>query len=292
MPEDVRFCPLCGSDRSQLFDRRLFRGRMVQNRVCRACGLVYQSPRLTDVERETFYAQEYRLLYGGSAEPTARDLSVQRARAEALVTFVRPFVQTVSSHLDIGCSVGILLQRFAQAYSCRSVGVELGEAHRRYAQQQGMEVYASLEALTSTAPGMTFDLVSMAHVLEHLPSPVDDLQRIRASLLAPHGWLLLEVPNLYTHDCFEIAHLVSFSAHTLQETLRQAGYEVVLLRRHGRPRSRLLPYYITVLARPCSSSPNRAVRPERFVWLKRKLGLWRRRILARFFPKQAWQEVE
>ncbi len=293
MPEDVRFCPLCGSDRSQMFDRRVFRGQTVQNRICRACGLVYQSPRLTGAEREAFYAQEYRLLYGGSAEPTARDLSVQRARAEALLAFVRPFVRAISWHLDIGCSMGVLLQRFSEVYSCRSVGIEPGEAHRRYAQQKGLEVFASLDELTQKPPGRTFDLISMAHVLEHLPSPVDYLQRLRTSVLNRNGWLLLEVPNLYIHDCFEIAHLVSFSVHTLRETLLQAGYKIVRLQRQGRPRSRLLPYYITVLARPGSSlETNRAVRPERFVRLKRRFGLWRRRILARLFPKQAWQKVE
>lgn len=291
MPEDVRSCPLCGRDHSQPFDRRIFRGQVVQNRLCRACGLVYQSPRLTDEERETFYAQEYRLIYGGSAEPTARDLTIQRARAEALLAFSRPFVQAISSHLDIGCSAGLLLQRFAEAYSCHPIGVEPSEAHRRYAQQQGIDVYTSLDALMNKTSGKTFDFVSMAHVLEHLPSPVDYLKRLRASVLSPNGWLLLEVPNLYAHDCFEIAHLVSFSAHTLRETLYQAGYEIVRLQQHGRPRSRLVPYYTTVLARPCSSLTNRTIRPERLVRLKRALGLWRRRILTRCFPKQAWQEV-
>lgn len=291
MPEDVRSCPLCRSDRSQSFDRRVFHGQAVQNRICRACGLVYQSPRLTDEERETFYAQEYRLLYGGSAEPTARDLTIQRARAEALLAFSRPFVQAISSHLDIGCSVGILLQRFAEAYSCHSTGVEPGEAHRRYAQQQGIEVYASLEALMNKTSGKTFDFVSMAHVLEHLPLPVDYLECLRTSVLSPNGWLLLEVPNLYAHDCFEIAHLVSFSVHTLRETLYQAGYKIVRLQQHGHPRSRLVPYYITVLARPCSSLTDRPIRPERLVRLKRAFGLWRRRILTRCFPKQAWQEI-
>ena len=52
MPEDVRTCTLCGSDRSVQFDQRSFRGRKVFNRVCLNCGLVYQSPRMTEAESQ------------------------------------------------------------------------------------------------------------------------------------------------------------------------------------------------------------------------------------------------
>ncbi len=290
MPEDVRVCPLCGSNRSRSFDYRLFRGQPVSNRICSQCGLVYQSPRLTDAEREAFYTREYRLLYGGSAEPTGRDLAVQRARAETLLAFCRPFLVTISAHLDIGCSTGILLQHFARVYSCHATGIEPGESHRSYAQQQGLEVHASLEELEQSRPA-PFDLISMVHVLEHLPSPVEYLTRLRNSLLKTEGWLLVEVPNLYAHDCFEIAHLVSFSTHTLKQALYQAGYQIVRLERHGRPRSQLVPYYITVLARPYSTRHTIPIRPERMVGLQRQLGLWRRRVLTRLFPQQAWQEI-
>lgn len=292
MPEDVLRCPLCGSNRSRLFDRRDFRGRPVVNRLCGECGLVYQSPRMTAAESEAFYAQEYRLVYGGSAEPTARDRRVQQARAEWLLTFARPLVPAITVHLDIGCSLGILLQRFAAAYHCRSAGIEPGEAHRACARQGGLSVYASLEALEQAEEPL-FDLISLAHVLEHLPAPVEYLAHLRTSLLSPQGWLLLEVPNLYAHDCFEVAHLVSFSAHTLRQTLLRAGYEIVRLKRHGHPRSMLVPYYITVLARPHTRpDSNPAVRPERGVGIKRKAGLLRRRLLHRLFPKKAWQELE
>lgn len=291
MPEHILSCPLCGSDRSQPFDRRLFREQVVLNRICNRCGLVYQSPRPTDPEREAFYAQTYRQLYGGSAEPTVRDLTVQRARAEALLAFSRPFLTAVSTHLDIGCSVGALLQRFAEAYSCRPVGIEPGEEHRAYAQRQGLEIYPSLQALEK-ADSPSFDLISMAHVLEHLPAPLDYLRQLRTSWLKPNGWLLVEVPNLYAHDCFEIAHLLSFSVHTLRQILELAGYQIIHWERHGRPRSRLIPYYITVLARPRPFADQATpLRPERLVSLKRKLGLFRRRLLTRLFPRQAWQEI-
>jgi len=80
-----------------------------------------------------------------------------------------------------------------------------------------LTVYPSLDDL-GQADGGRFDLVSMAHVLEHIPNPVEYLSDLRERYLTPDGWLLIEVPNLYAHDSFEIAHSIAFSSHTLRET--------------------------------------------------------------------------
>jgi len=287
MPEDVTTCALCGSTRSAPFDRRVFRGRPVTNRICLRCGLVYQSPRMTGAESVAFYAEEYRLLQEGSTDPTARNVTVQKARAASLLEFVRPVVSSVSRHLDIGCSLGILLQHFQEVYQNQAVGVEPGEAHRLHAKKDGLQVYASLEELEK-AGEVRFDLVSMSHVLEHLPDPVGYLTHLREALLAPNGGLLLEVPNLYAHDSFEVAHLYAFSPHTLRAVLRRSGFEVVRFEKHGRPNSALLPLYLTVLCRPAAHLDLGPVRPEHGVVLKRRFEMLRRRVLSKLFPRRAW----
>ena len=137
-----------------------------------------------------------------------------------------------------------------------------------------------------------FDLISLAHVLEHLPDPVEYLINLRKTLLEPAGWLLIEVPNLYAHDSFEPAHLVAYSAHTLRQTLEKAGFEIVRLEKHGRPRSAWLPLYITLLARPRSGYQGVfRLNPERNVALKRRAGMFRRRVLERLFPRWVWNAI-
>jgi 2-polyprenyl-3-methyl-5-hydroxy-6-metoxy-1,4-benzoquinol methylase len=289
MPETVSACPLCGHNQSAFFDRRTFQGQPVLNRICQACGLVFQSPRMSDVEREAFYSAEYRQLYQGWEGPDAKDLAVQSKRAESLLAFCQAYgLPGAGRYLDIGCSAGLLLEAFRQAYGCQVVGVEPGEAYREFAQQSGLEVVASLEALEQAGPAH-FDLISLAHVLEHLPDPVHYLANLRESLLEGDGWLLIEVPNLYAHDSFEIAHLVSFSAHTLRQTLDLAGFEIVALEAHGRPRSRILPLYLTALARPAEATATVQVQPESRVRLKRWWGMTRRGLLSRMFPRWAWR---
>ncbi len=249
MSEIAKRCPLCGGENSRHFDQRKFRGQMVINRICQSCGLVYQSPRMTEEETTDFYQAEYRQMYQGEEGPIARDFSTQSARAVSLLTFVQPQISSITSHLDIGCSTGLILQHFKKHYNCLQVGIEPGEAYCAYARKQGLTVYASLEELEERAKEH-FTLISMSHVLEHLPDPVGYLVHLWETFLDPQGWLLLEVPNLYGHDLFETAHLISYSSHTLVQVVEKAGYELVKIERHGRPCSPILPLYITLLARP------------------------------------------
>lgn len=288
MPENVKKCPLCQSTSSDPFDTRKFREHTVANRVCANCGLVYQSPRMTAVELNTFYTAEYRQIYQGDEGPTQKDLQTQKGRASALLKFVAGFIPKVERHLDIGCSAGILLETFCDHYENFPLGIEPGDTYRKFAQDKGITVYTKInELLVLNEPRS--DLISMAHVLEHLPDPVGYLVDLRENYLTPEGWLLLEVPNLFCHDSFETAHLVSFSSHTLRQTIQKAGFNLVKLEAHGRPRSEILPLYLTVLARPGKEQATLQIRSERGVAFKRHLGLFRRRVLQKLFPKEAWK---
>jgi 2-polyprenyl-3-methyl-5-hydroxy-6-metoxy-1,4-benzoquinol methylase len=290
MPEIVQHCPLCGSTSQAPFDGRQFRGYQVINVICTSCGLVFQSPRMDETESSDFYQAEYRLLYQGQAGPNAKDLKVQTQRAELTLEFIRPIVKSANRILDIGCSSGLLLKKLATNYHADTCGVEPGDMYRQYAQAAGLEVFSTLEELKQANPS-PFALISLMHVLEHLPDPVGYLADLRTSLLLPGGWLLLEVPNLYAHDSFEVAHLVSYSSHTLQHVVEKAGYQVVALRKHGQPRSKLLPLYITLLATP-NASAQYTLRPEHLVHLRRQWGFFKRRVVQRLFPHQAWLPVE
>jgi hypothetical protein len=286
MTEIVQSCLLCGSAANSPFDQREFRGQSVINVICMNCGLVYQSPRMTEAESQAFYATEYRPLYQGLEGPNPKDLAVQTARAKIALGFIQDQVKSTSSIMDIGCSTGILLQQFQAHYHCGVWGVEPGNEYRQYAQSLGLEVVPTLNEL-QPAGRAPFNLVSMMHVLEHLPDPVGYLKNIRENFLELDGWLLLEVPNLYAHDCFEVAHLVSFSAHTLTQVVQKAGFRVKQLCAHGLPRSSLLPLYLTLLAQP-DSRTQFSLNPDRMVRLQRQLGFFRRRIAERFFPAHAW----
>lgn len=293
MPLEQKICPLCGEETSRDFDRRQFRGYQVAYRICEACGFVFQSPRMTEAELQRFYRAEYRRLYQGAEGPDPRDLEIQKARAEALVSFLGTAgVDKAARHLDIGCSAGLLLEKTRERYGLTGVGIEPGDDYREYAQNRGFKVYASLDGMEEAGENR-FDLVSAAHVLEHLPDPVGYLKQIRAEWLTNDGSLLVEVPNLYAHDCFEVAHMSAFSEHSLRRVLERSGFAVQALRKHGAPRSEILPLYITALAWPMDGNsegiPFRVI-AERGVRIKRRVGMARRRAVELLFPSRAWRK--
>lgn len=286
-------CLLCGSDQSSLFARVESFGFPLVYLRCGQCGLVYQSGEESRAADPDFYASTYRKVYQSTEEPTAKDLWIQQQRAEHLVKLLRTELSHAPDRvLDIGASTGVLLKTFQKVFNCEIAGVEPGDAYRAFAESKGIPMFPSMEMLQESGTGK-FALVSLVHVLEHLPDPVGTLESIRRNLLAEDGYVLLEVPNFYAHDSYELAHLACYSPHTLKEVLRQAGFEPVMVERHGLPRSALLNLYVTALARPSSRGGRTSrVRPESLVALKRKMGMLYRKFVQKVFPRQSWLPIQ
>jgi trans-aconitate methyltransferase len=205
-------------------------------------------------------------MYSGDTKPTAANLDEQKARAEHLSTLIKRQVESLESHLDIGCSAGELLLGVRSKYQqVEPAGVELSEAHREWCREKGLRVYPTINEMRAEREGR-FQLVSLSHVLEHMPDPVAFLKMLRAEVLLPDGYILIEVPNLFGHVSFEIAHLICFSEKTLKDALHKAGYQILSTKIHSIPRNyERGQRYITVIATPMSAEE---MRPERirYVW--------------------------
>jgi 2-polyprenyl-3-methyl-5-hydroxy-6-metoxy-1,4-benzoquinol methylase len=282
-------CYLCGSDKNEEFKRVDSFGFPLVYFQCESCGLIFQSPEANQAMDPQFYAQSYRQIYQSSVDPTPKDLWVQERRALTLVSLLNTLqVDAPQRILDIGASTGLLLKTFHEAFGGEVMGVEPGDAYRAHAEKRDVPMFASIEALIETSPDK-FDLISMIHVLEHLADPLSVLRKIRTELLEQSGILLLEVPNFYVHDSYELAHLTCYTPHTLQQVLRQAGYHVFFFQRHGFPRSSLLNLYLTLMAQPLPGDvPLPAVKPDHIVRFKRRMGLLYRRCVEKVFPDKAW----
>ena len=222
--------------------------RSLTYKLCRGCGLVFQSPRMTEEDLQAYYENDYRAAHA-DADIFDRELAVQQQRAEHLGELV-PRTGRIDSHLDIGCSSGALLGSVqARLGDVRSVGVELDPVFRSHAVERGHEVYATLDEAMQQID--RFDLVTMSHVLEHIYDPLEYLRRLRREVVGEAGYLLLEVPNVFGHDSFENAHAFAFSPSVLRRLLEAGAFSVERLIAHARPTSApRRPVYLTALARP------------------------------------------
>ncbi|MFZ3070223.1 MAG: bifunctional glycosyltransferase/class I SAM-dependent methyltransferase, partial [Anaerolineaceae bacterium] len=292
-PDSAPQCPLCGGRQVKILQELKSFDFPVIYYHCQACGFVFQDAATSQAASPDFYTENYRKIYQATATPTAKDLRQQQLRSADQIRFLHSQgVHNLTRILDIGASSGSMLQAFQAEFGADVVGVEPGDAYRKLAETKGLAMFPSLKKLYESHPER-FELVSLMHVLEHLENPVETLHQIREALLSSHGWLLLEVPNFYAHDSYELAHLACFTPHSIVETLHKAGYEVAFLRKHGYPRSELLNLYLNVLARPAQNpTPSYTVKPESAVPLKRQLAIFRRRVLTRLSPGRAWLPLE
>tara|TARA_R100001480_G_scaffold83176_1_gene91453 strand:- start:226 stop:1074 length:849 start_codon:yes stop_codon:yes gene_type:complete len=98
------------------------------------------------------------------------------------------------SLLDIGAGTGDFL-KLAEEYHWEITGVEPNDVARENAEKKGIKLYTKLDKITNTH----FDVITLWHVLEHLPNLQEDIEKIER-LLKPGGSLIIAVPNYKSFD--------------------------------------------------------------------------------------------
>ncbi len=192
---------------------------------CTGCRLVFTDARKAP-SADTLYPP-FNQTDSAVQTATRRALSVFLTQRAQVVTQVKPSGRL----LDYGCGNG----SFAEAMSQRgfdAVGLEpfsLGETIKR----PGLTLMRGSVEANAQELG-TFDVITMWHVLEHLPRPVPVLAELK-KLLNPGGVLVISVPNygswqsqFFKGRWFHLdppRHLLQFEADTLRDCLHRAGFQ-------------------------------------------------------------------
>jgi 2-polyprenyl-3-methyl-5-hydroxy-6-metoxy-1,4-benzoquinol methylase len=96
--------------------------------------------------------------------------------------------------LDIGAGTGDFLT-VAKNDGWKTIGVEPSEKAKAIAKNKGV----SFVEKTSELESQTFDVISMWHVLEHVPNLEEQITELKR-LLKPSGTLIVAVPNFKSFD--------------------------------------------------------------------------------------------
>ena len=130
--------------------------------------------------------------------------------------------------MDIGCGNGALLRAFGGLMGPWSlVGVEVNDHYRPV-----VEAIPGVEGLFTggpeEVPGL-FQMISLMHALEHIPSPGEFIGRLWEKL-EPGGLLLVQVPDCAQNPfMFLVAdHASHFFVATLRELVESTGYEILV----------------------------------------------------------------
>jgi methionine biosynthesis protein MetW len=146
--------------------------------------------------------------------------------------------------LDVGCSTGYLARRLVER-GCSVVGIEVDAAAAEAARDVCEEVLVGdVETMMLPFEEGAFDVVLCGDTIEHLRDPRRFLERVRP-LLRDGGKLVLTTPNVanwalrlgllfgrwrYTdRGILDQTHVHLFTRRSLLDTLRDAGYRVLVL---------------------------------------------------------------
>jgi SAM-dependent methyltransferase len=231
---------------------------------CASCEAVFLPPERQAAPAESLYGAEYfteregYFFHDGVVDGSGHE--------SAHVADFRAGLDLIEAHgegagrgslLDVGCATGSFL-RVAQAKGWRCSGVEVSAFAAAEARERtGCDVFCG-KLEDAPFDGGSFDVITMWDLLEHLPDPLDGLERARR-LLKPSGLLLVNTPNensllrrmarlIYRGSAGSITapvnrlyhryHLYYFAAPTLGLLFRRAGLEVVAMDTKPIPMSR------------------------------------------------------
>jgi SAM-dependent methyltransferase len=240
-------CTLCGARGASIVyrncrDRRHWLpGRFDLVRCC-DCGLVRTAPRPSVGSIAEFYPPSY-VSFAAEVPSTSAWYAVLRSvvrlpyvlRYGSADPWFRP--SDTNRLLDVGCGTGVYLQAMGNlGWSVRGVEPDAAAAGRA-AERLGVQPDRIFVGRVEDAdfPPETFDLVTMAHVLEHLHNPRGALERIHR-WLRPAGMIRLWLPNFESIESGVFRklwfgldvprHLYHFGPDTIRAILESAGFSV------------------------------------------------------------------
>ena len=205
---------------------------------CEDCGFTYTSPR-----SETDLLQFIRpaITSTSMTRPIDSDgFAIVAAMTPCSIRFgvdwvVKPFGSR--RFLDVGAAPAICSIALAATDGSARASTSVPQRNGRPPGRAGGD--GRVATLTTFKSDQRFALISMQHVLEHLPDPQESLARCRA-LLEPAGILVISVPSISSFEARVFKqrwigldlprHLTHFTPATLTTIVERTGFEVLRLR--------------------------------------------------------------
>lgn len=228
-----RPCPICGSLKTRVVlelndfqfysDSSIIPKRVdVKECMCLNCGALYLNPCYSEYGFRVLFAEAGQS-YGSTEGRPQEQIDWLNARG---------LLDEGSSVLDVGCYDGSFLAQLPDYV--RKLGVDIDSP----AIKRGREKYSSKDINFIHGDFEHFQFVdapptviTMFHVLEHLPRPVEVLKKLR-SISNPDTKLIVEVPILEdgkTNDIngfFSVQHMTHFTRSSLSQCLSLAGWKI------------------------------------------------------------------
>lgn len=218
-------CPVCSTSPSQI-------PAAFHKVNCTSCGV-----RWTYLPEQIDSAQLYRdEIYAVVDNRQSVFEKIIFSEAKKVLQKARKVLPDAIGLLDFGSGKGQFLA-VAKELGWKGIGIETEEARADFAREKyGVEVICAYYQGGKIGQDQA-DLISLNHVLEHLPQPIALLEELLKSNLNPNGILYIEVPRADSWQA-KIAgdqwmhwdipkHLTHWTESVLEDQLGKRGFKVV-----------------------------------------------------------------
>lgn len=211
----VPTCPACGAEKKKfLYDVREHEYSNTTDDTfplfeCLGCRAWYLDPRPAEEALSIIYPPNYYAYVMDEKDPD----SLQKSRTGLVYKLSKRFqkkrlkplekyttLDSKTRWLDIGCSNGNVLEWLKDVYGFSGVGLDLSERAVNLCRQRGFQAYVSrFEEWQLPKGEEKFDVVISSHVIEHVASPRDYMEKA-FELLKPGGLCVFITPNIDTWE--------------------------------------------------------------------------------------------
>lgn len=233
-------CSLClGQNHKILFNNERH-GIKQKTVMCDDCGLLFANPRLDYQSSQSFYNSDtYRKIYWNNKLKSENDfynevcmeiesyefsppkkVNFSKWHKNLYLDFICEEVKDFRTVFDIGCGKGIKLLDFKNLGK-EVEGIEpseiLNKCHKKYQINSTKGFIGDLKG--------KYDLVIIAHVLEHLHNIDESIKRIQE---ATNKYLFVEVPgHIENIQSIQNAHNYYFSFNTLNYFIQNNKFKLI-----------------------------------------------------------------
>jgi len=228
---------LCGGREFHLLSEKDSYGIPVRIVICRQCGIIFQNPRMTQEEFNLFYREYFSGISFNGYAVAPEDYFFWRKKdgPSAIYECVKDVLRPDIHILEIGCGAGGVLERFREI-GCQVTGIDLNNEYIAYGKSRGLDLHCCHAEDFVKRDRRKFDIVILAHVLEHFLDIEKELEIIK-KLLKPQGFLYVEIPGIkgfslgaHQYDflnSLQLAHTYYFDRDTFVQMMSWYGFRCV-----------------------------------------------------------------
>ena len=240
-------CPVCSGS---VFHQILKGDRYdmgLETVICSDCSFIFSNPYPSNNYMENFYENYFwKLYFGKKTQSNVRILKSSTIRCASYAEFIRNSIlethgRTLSdiTLVDVGGGEGHWTKWIIDNWGAQTVLIEPNEAERVRAMAEGRanrcfsSISELLEGVELRSNGQRL-LISLIHVLEHIPNLVQSMSQLR-SLSLEGDYIYIDVPDTdrYVHiKEFHIAHKWHFSITTLTRLFSSFQFKLIALEQY------------------------------------------------------------